>query len=84
MSYCNLKIHEWLSALPQILGTILGLAGMSGFFGASSRSANLLNVSVVMSIIGLLISFQFIGEVNFHPMFSAHIKAVCNQCVTPT
>ena len=47
----------------QILGALLGLGGLAGFAGAQARSANLLNISVVVSIIGLLISFQFIGEV---------------------
>ncbi len=48
----------------QILGALLGLAGVAGFAGGHSRSANLLNMSVVVSIIGLLIAFQFIGEVS--------------------
>ncbi|CAL8467683.1 g7221 [Coccomyxa elongata] len=47
-----------------ILGALLGLAGVAGFAGGHSRSANLLNMSVVVSIIGLLIAFQFIGEVG--------------------
>ncbi|KAK9909935.1 hypothetical protein WJX75_009692 [Coccomyxa subellipsoidea] len=47
-----------------ILGALLGLGGLAGFAGAQSRSANLLNIGVVVSIIGLLIAFQFIGEVG--------------------
>ena len=46
-----------------MLGGLLGLGGVSGFLGASNRSANLLNISVVVCIMGLLLSFQFIGEV---------------------
>ena len=47
-----------------MLGGLLGLGGVSGFLGASNRSANLLNISVVVCIMGLLLSFQFIGEVR--------------------
>ncbi|CAK0764240.1 hypothetical protein CVIRNUC_003138 [Coccomyxa viridis] len=47
-----------------VLGGLLGLGGVSGFLGASNRSANLLNISVVVCIMGLLLSFQFIGEVG--------------------
>ena len=54
----------------QVLGAILGLGGLSGFLGASSRSANVLNISVVVCIIGLLIAFQFIGEVILSPTYS--------------
>lgn len=48
----------------QILGALLGLGGVTAFAGAQSRSANMLNISVVVSIVGLLIAFQFIGEVR--------------------
>ena len=46
----------------QVLGALLGLGGLAGFIGASSRSANVLNISVVVCIIGLLLAFQFISE----------------------
>lgn len=47
----------------QLLGGLLVLAGISGVLGASKRSANFLNISVVVCIIGLLLAFQFVGEV---------------------
>jgi hypothetical protein len=46
------------------LGALLGLGGLAGFAGASSRSANVLNLAVVVCIIGLLLAFQFVGEVG--------------------
>ena len=48
--------------LCQMLGGLLVLAGGSGVLGAANRSANLLNISVVVCIMGLLLTFQFIQE----------------------
>ncbi len=42
------------------------LAGGSGVLGAANRSANLLNISVVVCIMGLLLTFQFIQEASPH------------------
>ena len=58
-----------------MLGGLLVLAAVSGFLGASNRSANLLNISVVVCIMGLLLTFQFIGEV------SAHINALLQDVI---
>ena len=52
-----------LLCMFQLLGGLLVLAGISGVLGASKRSANFLNISVVVCIIGLLLAFQFVGEV---------------------
>ena len=60
-----------------MLGGLLGLGGVSGFLGASNRSANLLNISVVVCIMGLLLSFQFIGEVRLHS--SAVLPQHCSK-----
>ena len=60
-----------------MLGGLLGLGGVSGFLGASNRSANLLNISVVVCIMGLLLSFQFIGEVRLRS--SVVLTQHCNK-----
>ena len=54
------------SLLGQLLGGLLVLAGASGVLGATNRSANLLNISVVVCIMGLLLTFQFIQEARPH------------------
>jgi len=63
----NMSVHSMTCNVAyQMLGGLLVLAAVSGFLGASNRSANLLNISVVVCIMGLLLTFQFIGEVLAH------------------
>lgn len=58
--------------LCQLLGGLLVLAGGSGVLGAANRSANLLNISVVVCIMGLLLTFQFIQEARPHTAIVIH------------
>ena len=48
----------------QILGGVLMLSGAVGWVGGQRRSANIVNLQLVASLVGILLAFSFVSEVG--------------------
>ena len=46
------------------LGGLVTASGLIGFLGGIKKSSNLVNAQLVASIVGILLAFQFMGEVS--------------------
>lgn len=46
------------------LGSLIAGSGVVGYLGGVRKSSNLINAQVVASIVGILLAFQFMGEVS--------------------
>lgn len=46
------------------LGSLIAGSGAVGYLGGMRKSSNLINAQVVASIVGILLAFQFMGEVS--------------------
>lgn len=56
-------LYEFTETTGMFLGGLLAAAGAIGYIGGTRKSSNLVNAQLVASIIGILLAFQFIGEV---------------------
>lgn len=56
-------LYEFTETTGIFLGGLLAASGVLGYIGGSRKSSNLVNLQLVASIIGILLAFQFIGEV---------------------
>lgn len=59
---------------------LLVAAGLLGYFGAHLRSANIENVQLLVSIVGVLLAFHFIGEVKVAVIHQAEAFAMLYVC----
>lgn len=56
-------LYQFTETTGLFLGFLLIVCGGIGYLGGTKRSANLINLQLVISIVGILLAFQFVGEV---------------------
>jgi hypothetical protein len=56
-------LYQFTETTGLFLGFLLIACGAIGYLGGTKRSANLINLQLVISIVGILLAFQFVGEV---------------------
>lgn len=56
-------LYQFTETTGLFLGALLVLSGGLGYLGGAKRSPNLINLQLVLSIVGILLAFQFVGEV---------------------
>ena len=56
-------LYQFTETTGLFLGGLLLACGAVGYVGGSRRNANLVNLQLVASIVGILLAFQFVGEV---------------------
>ena len=56
-------LYQFTETTGLFLGALLIASGVFGYLGSTRRSANLVNLQLVLSIVGILLAFQFVGEV---------------------
>lgn len=56
-------LYQFTETTGLFLGALLMASGALGYLGGVKRSANLINLQLVLSIVGILLAFQFVGEV---------------------
>ena len=56
-------LYQFTETTGIFLGALLMATGAVGYVGGTKRSANLVNLQLVASIVGILLAFQFMGEV---------------------
>lgn len=56
-------LYQFTETTGLFLGFLLIVCGAIGYLGGTKRSANLINLQLVISIVGILLAFQFVGEV---------------------
>ena len=57
-------LYQFTSFTGQFLGALMVFAGLVGYLGGHIKNANIVNLQLIVSIIGILLAFQFIGEVS--------------------
>ncbi|GAB4817847.1 hypothetical protein N2152v2_004893 [Parachlorella kessleri] len=57
-------LYQFTSFTGQFLGALMVFAGLVGYLGGHIKNANIVNLQLIVSIIGILLAFQFIGEVK--------------------
>ena len=48
----------------QVVGLVVCGAGVAGLLGAFWRDTNLLNLNLVLMLLGMMLAFQFVGQVR--------------------
>ena len=56
-------LYKFTETTGVFLSILLVVSGCVGYIGGTRRSANLVNLQLVVSIVGILLAFQFVGEV---------------------
>lgn len=57
-------LYQFTESTGIFLGAMLSGSGLVGFIGGRRRSSNLLNLQLIASIVGILLAFQWLGEVS--------------------
>lgn len=61
----------------QILGALLLGSGLLAAAGSKKRNSNYMTASLTISLLGMLLAFEFVTEVS--PCYVAHKKKACNH-----
>lgn len=56
-------LYKFTETTGLFLGLLLVVSGGLGYVAGARRSTNLVNLQLVVSIVGILLAFQFVGEV---------------------
>lgn len=56
-------LYQFTETTGIFLGGLLIASGCMGYFGGMKKNANMVNLQLVTSIVGILLAFQFMGEV---------------------
>jgi len=56
-------LYQFTETTGIFLSLLLTGSGLVGYIGGRRRSANLINLQLIASVVGMLLAFQFLGEV---------------------
>lgn len=57
-------LYQFTELTGQLLGGIAIASGTLGYVGSARKSANIVNAQLIASFVGILLAFQFVGEVS--------------------